>query len=129
MAAESGRVVQLPVAPRLWHVTVSVGGAPTDPDEVRSALERLALERPFLLSARYSGSRAEVRYWEEARCLDDAAALALRIWGEHRVTAQLPPWQVVGLEVLDRETYQWRARAEQVPALMPAGGIAPFRLP
>ena len=57
---------------------------------MRSALERLAHERPFLLSARYAADRAELRYWEEARDLEDAAALALRLWGEHRLTADLP---------------------------------------
>ena len=38
----------------------------------------------------------------------DAASLALRMWNEHRVSADLPAWKVVGLEVIDRETYQAR---------------------
>jgi hypothetical protein len=110
----------------MWHVTLTVVGEPVEPSEVRSALERLAHERPFLLSARYAGDRAELRYWEEARDLEDAAALALRLWGEHRRTADLPPWRVSGLEVVDRATFQRRATDTPVPALVPAGGVRPF---
>jgi hypothetical protein len=124
--AEGGIIVLPGGEQRLWHVTLLVGGAPFDMSEVRAALERLAHERPFLLAARYAPDRVEVRYWEEASCLDDAAALALRLWGEHRVSAGLPPWQVTGLEVLDRSTYQWRAGQQTAPVLVSAGGIEPF---
>jgi hypothetical protein len=110
----------------MWHVTLTVVGTEQDPAEVRAALERLTHEQPFLLSVRYAADRAEVRYWEEARDLEDAAALALRLWGEHRVSARLPPWRVAGLEVLDRLTYQRRAVDSQAPALVPAGGVRPF---
>ena len=110
----------------MWHVTLTVEGAVQDPREVRAALERLVQEQPFLLSVRYAADRAELRYWEEARYLEDAAALALRLWGEHRQTAELPPWRVVGLEVVDRVTYQRRASDSRVPALVPAGGVRPF---
>jgi hypothetical protein len=110
----------------MWHVTLTVGGDPVDPGEIRTALERLTQERPFLLSARYGPDRAEVRYWEEARDVDDAAALALRLWGEHRATAGLPVWRVVGLEVVDRVTFQRRAMDSPAPALVPAGGVRPF---
>jgi hypothetical protein len=113
--------------PQLWHVTLIVGGAAVASDEVRAGLERLAHERPFLLSARYGCDRVELRYWEEAECLEDAAALALRLWGEHRGSAGLPAWSVSGLEVLDRDTFQWRLRLPLAPtALAPAGGIRPF---
>jgi len=113
--------------PTMWHVTVTVGGAPLDPLEVRAALERLSVERPFLLTARYAADRAEVRYWEEARDVDDAAALALRLWGEHRLTAGLPPWRVMGLEVIDRQTWQRRASARtRGHTLAPAGQVSPF---
>jgi hypothetical protein len=111
----------------MWHVTLTVGGEPVDRGEVCAALERLSLEQPFLISARYAAERAELRYWEQADCLDDAAALALRLWGEHRASAQLPPWRVVGLEVLDRDTFQLNAR--QVPGytvLAPTGQFTPF---
>jgi hypothetical protein len=110
----------------MWHVTLTVMGEEQDPLEVRSALERLTHERPFLLSVRYAADRAEVRYWEEAGELEDAAALALRLWGEHRSTAELPPWRVAGLEVVDRATFQRRAMDSPAPALVPAGGVRPF---
>src|SRR5690606_28831775 len=71
-------------------------------------LQQLAHDHPFLLTGRYASDRAEIRYWEEARDLHDAAAVALRLWGEHRRTAQLPPWEIVGLEGIDRDTYHQR---------------------
>jgi hypothetical protein len=110
----------------MWHVTLTVVGDEVDPAEVRAALERLTHEQPFLLSARYAGDRAELRYWEEARDLEDAAALALRLWGEHRRTAELPAWRVAGLEVVDRATIHRRAMDSPAPALVPAGGVRPF---
>jgi len=110
----------------MWHVTLTVVGDAVPVADVREALERLTHERPFLLSARYAADRAELRYWEEARDLDDAAALALRLWGEHRATAGLPPWRVAGLEVVDRTTFQRRAMDSPAPALVPAGGVRPF---
>jgi hypothetical protein len=115
-----------PEARPMWHVTLTVVGAPVEPAEVRAALERLTHEQPFLLSARYADDRAELRYWEEARDLEDAAALALRLWGEHRLTAALPRWRVAGLEVVDRATFQRRAMDSALPALVPAGGVRPF---
>ena len=87
--------------------------------EIRGALERLTHEQPFLLSARYAPDRAELRYWEEARDLEDAAALALRLWGEHRVSASLPAWRVAGLEVVDRATFQQRSRDTPRPRWCP----------
>jgi len=110
----------------MWHVTLTVGGESVDADLIRDGLERLTHERPFLLSARYAPDRAEVRYWEEARDVDDAAAMALRLWGEHRLTAGLPSWRVTGLEVVDRATFQRRAMDSPAPALVPAGGVRPF---
>jgi hypothetical protein len=92
-------------AGRLWHVTVSVAGDEVEPLIVRSALRRLSDQRPFLHSLKYARARAEIRYWEEAECLLDAASLALRVWNEHRDSAGLPHWEVVGLEVLEREVF------------------------
>lgn len=88
-APESGRQE----ASRLWHITLSVSGAEAPLKEVRRALEQLAHDHPFLLTSRYANDHAEIRYWEEARDLHDAAAVALRLWGEHRSTAKLPPWR------------------------------------
>jgi hypothetical protein len=90
---------------RLWHVTVTVGGDEVEPLIVRSALRRLGDQRPFLHSMKYAGRRAEIQYWEEAETLLDASSLALRVWNEHRHSAGLPRWEVVGLEVLERQIF------------------------
>ncbi|GHF35540.1 hypothetical protein GCM10010218_16050 [Streptomyces mashuensis] len=114
-------------AARMWHVTLSVSGAEAPLGEVRRALEQLAHDHPFLLTSRYAGDHAEIRYWEEARDLHDAAAVALRLWGEHRSSAQLPPWEIVGLEVIDRETYQQRVSRGHGPAPASPVGVHPFQ--
>ena len=87
---------------RLWHVTVTVAGPDTEPFVVRRAMQRLAEERPFMTSLRYASDRAELCYWDQAPSLVDAGSLALRLWNEHRESANLPPWEVVGLEVRER---------------------------
>lgn len=92
----------------LYSVTLTVAGDHTDVDEVRAALERLLTQHPFLSSVRYDATRAELRYWDEARDVDDAAAMALRLWPEHRVSAGLPAWSTVGIEVVDRRTVEHR---------------------
>jgi len=112
--------------PRLWHVTLSVSGAEAPLKEVRRGLEQLAHDHPFLLTSRYANDHAEIRYWEEARDLHDAAAVALRLWGEHRQTAQLPPWEIVGLEVIDRETYHHRIAEGYGPLPATPVGVHPF---
>ncbi|MFE9097690.1 hypothetical protein [Streptomyces sp. NPDC007264] len=112
--------------PRLWHVTLSVSGGEAPLKEVRRALEQLAHDHPFLLTSRYANDHAEIRYWEEARDLHDAAAVALRLWGEHRQTAGLPPWEIVGLEVIDRETYQQRVAEGYGPAPATPVGVHPY---
>lgn len=93
---------------QLWHVTVTVGGIPQDPAKTHTALLRLLQERPFIHSLRYAEDLAEVRYWEESDDMVDAASLALRLWTEHRNSADLPDWKVLGLEVVARETYLQR---------------------
>ena len=93
---------------RLWHVTVTVAGAPMEPLIVRGALHRLSEQRPFLSALRFNSGRAEITYWEEAPTLVDAASLALRLWNEHREAARLPCWDVVGLEVVERVLKQTR---------------------
>ncbi len=68
-------------------------------------------EQPFLLAGRYAPDRAEVRYWEEAPDVasSDAAALALRLWGEHRGTAGAARLAASsGSRCVDRETFQLR---------------------
>lgn len=88
---------------RLWHVTVTVAGAPMEPLIVRRALQRLAELRPFMSSMRYAADRAELVYWDEAEALIDVASLALRLWNEYRQEAALPSWEVVGLEVVEQD--------------------------
>lgn len=89
-------------------MTVTVAGDPQDPVKTRSALSRLVTERPFLHSVRFDERRAELMYWEESQDMVDAASLALRLWNEHRATADLPDWKVVGLEVVDEDTHKAR---------------------
>jgi hypothetical protein len=108
---------------RLWHVTVTVGGDPQEPTKTHAALVRLLSERPFIHSARYGDRRAEIRYWEESRDMLDAASLALRLWTEHRTSADLPDWEIVGLEVVDQETYHSRGANSPVRA----GVVMPMR--
>ncbi|NAZ87501.1 hypothetical protein [Kineococcus indalonis] len=103
----------------LWSVTVTVAGQAVDVAELRPALDRLVGERPFLSSIRYSDTRVEVRYWDEARDVDDAAAMAVRLWPEHRTSAGLPAWDVVGVEVVDRATVEHRAAQRQRGVLRP----------
>jgi len=90
---------------RLWHVSVTVAGEAVEPLIVRNALRRLSDQRPFLHSLKYAAGRAELQYWEEADTLLDASSLGLRVWNEHRESAGLPRWEVVGLEVLERQVY------------------------
>jgi hypothetical protein len=110
----------------LWHVTVTFAGAPVDPEQLRAGLQRLTEQSPFLASARYARDRVEVRYWDEAEDIDDAAAMALRLWNDHRASAGLPEWQAVGLEVLDRETLRSRGDRAQIPRALVVGEVKPL---
>ena len=111
----------------LWFVTVTVAGEVVDAHAIRSGLERLSHEHPFLLSGRYAADRAEVRYWEEAPNAQSVLDLAVGLWDEHRVSAGLPDWEVVGVEVIDRETFHRRGRhLGQGPGLIAAGGVSPL---
>ena len=113
----------------LWHVTLTVAGRPVPTIEISSGLERLEQEHPFLLAGRYASDRAEVRYWEESPDATVVTALALRLWQEHQLSAMLPDWQVVGIEVIDRDTFHRRAAAvissrSMAPLVLP--GVTPF---
>lgn len=113
----------------LWFVTVTFAGAPVPDEHLQAALHRLTQEQPFLVSARYRCDRVEIRYWDEAEDLDDAAALALRLWFDHRDSAGLPHWAPVALEVLDQATVRERSstpdQASGTPRLM-LGEVAPL---
>ena len=107
-----------------WHVTLTVAGDAVVESEIRGGLERLSHEHPFLLSGRYGQDRAEVRYWEEAPDAGTVVSLALRLWDDHRATALLPDWCVVGVEVVDRDTFHRRGRVPLSPVSLV--GVAPF---
>jgi len=107
----------------MWFVTVTVSGPPADTDSVRSSLERLSAERPFVVSARYSADRAEVRYWDESDEVEVAVSQALRMWRDHALTARLPRWRVVGVEVVDRETARLRWDKAGEPQVFVLGEI------
>ncbi len=96
----------------LWHVAVTYAGPAVAADDLAGALRRLADERPFLGSARYAADRVELSYWDEAAELQDAAALALRLFIDHRRSTGLPDWRVVALEVMDRDTLRAGGRRD-----------------
>ncbi|MGA1146387.1 MAG: hypothetical protein ACO3YU_05260 [Candidatus Nanopelagicales bacterium] len=108
---------------RMWHVTLTVAGRQLATDDVFDAFPRMSHLHPFLLEARYASDRAELRYWEEAEDMAAASAVASRMWRQLESSAGLPDWEVVGLQVLDRQTYLQREPLRSVPK---AGWIAPF---
>jgi hypothetical protein len=111
----------------MWHTTLTVAGEPVPLSEIKAALERLSHEHPFLLSGRYAADRAEVRYWDEAVDVSAAVRMGVRLWDEHAASAQLPPWRVVGVEVVDRETFHRRGRyAHERPGIVATGRVTPF---
>ena len=110
----------------MWHVTVTVAGDPVPANDVQSGLQRLAQEHPFLLAARYAGDRAEVSYWEEAPDVAAILDLAAHLWEEHRESSVLPAWEVVGVEVVDRNTYRQRITRKKPTNQMAAGAITPL---
>jgi hypothetical protein len=112
--------------PQLWFVTVTVAGQAVEPDEVRRGLERLSLERPFVACARYRADRAEVQYWDESEDAAGAIAQAMRMWGDHELSALLPAWQVVGLEVVDRITARRRWHSGDRQHIRVLGEILPM---
>lgn len=116
-----------PNSARLWHVTLTVSGAPVSEIEIRSALERLGHEHPFLLSVRFAIDRAEVRYWEEAVDVDQALTMSVQLWDKHLESAQLPSWQAVGVEVISQDTFHRRGRFHnEQPGPLAAGRLLPF---
>ncbi|RLV49666.1 hypothetical protein D9V37_07035 [Nocardioides mangrovicus] len=99
---------------RHWHVTVTVAGEQVEPLLMRSALIRFSEQRPFLESMRFTGTGAEITFWDQADSMLDVASLALRVWNEHRDSAGLPRWEVVGLEVVERDLHHNRTEGHQV---------------
>lgn len=113
--------------PEHWHVTVTLAGVAQAESEVCDALHRLLDERPLLQSCRYGPDAVELRYWDQADDVADVAAMALRLWCEHRRIADLPDWHVVGLEVVDRDTYHRRRNDGPLPSAVSAlADVRPF---
>ena len=113
-------------AGRLWHVTVTVSGDPIEPLLVRSALTRLSEQRPFIHSVSFTGASAELQFWDEGDAMLDVASLALRMWSEHRESAGLPLWEVVGLEIVEKTVSESRGGGRPVGFHSPTS--VPFRL-
>lgn len=95
---------------RHWHVTLTLAGAPAEPLILRAAMQRLSAERPFLDSVTPTGDSVEIQFWDEGECMLDVASLAMRLWNEHRGSARLPNWEVVGLEIVAKDLRERRAR-------------------
>ena len=112
--------------PALWFITVTVSGERVPPDSVREGLERLSEEQPFLVSAGYASTRAELRYWDESVDIEGAVAQALRMWSDHESSARLPAWRVVGLEVVDRDTARRRWESQPRVRVSELGEIRPM---
>ncbi len=93
---------------RLWHVTLTVAGDAVEVMLVRASLARLREERPFLDTLEYTATSAELQYWDEGDGMLDVASLALRLWAEHRESAGLPCWEIVGLEVVEKSIRESR---------------------
>ncbi len=87
---------------RHWHVVLTVAGQPVEPLLARAAMQRLREERPFLDSVEVAADSAELQFWDEGDNMLDVASLAMRLWNEHRESANLPDWEVVGLEVVEK---------------------------
>jgi hypothetical protein len=119
---------------RLWHVTITVAGDTVEPMLVRSALARLSEQRPFIDSVAFTGESAELQFWDEGDSMLDVASLALRLWSEHRESAGLPSWEVVGLEVVEKELRERRGErgADRAGGSRSLGVVSPssaqFRL-
>jgi hypothetical protein len=112
--------------PALWFVKVTLGGDPLVPSRVQRALERLSVERAFLVSARYDDSRADIRYWDECDDADEAIRQALSLWGDKEVSTRLAGWKVVGLEVVDQPTARRQWDRGDHPRVFALGEIRPF---
>ena len=124
---DSGEETAEAPARPMWHITLTVAGPSVPAQVIKEALERLSDEHPFLLAGRYATDRAEVRYWEEGPDAQSVLDLAVSLWGEHRASAGLPDWEVVGVEVIDRETFHRRGRhLGHGPGLIAAGGVSPL---
>jgi hypothetical protein len=53
-------------------------------------------------------------------------AQALRMWSDHETSSRLPPWRVVGLEVVDRDTARRRWESQPRVRVSELGEIRPM---
>ena len=104
---------------RLWHVTLTVAGDAVEPMLLRAALSRLREERPFIDTVEFTGSSAALCYWDEGSAMLDVASLALRLWSEHRESAGLPSWEIVGLEVVEKSVREARSGIRATATSLP----------
>ena len=98
---------------RHWHVTLTLSGVPVEPLLARAAMQRLAEERPFLDAVSATADTAEIQFWDEGESMLDVASLAMRLWFEHRESASLPDWEVVGLEVVEKDLHDRRGHVSR----------------
>jgi hypothetical protein len=110
----------------LWFVKVTIGGDRLAESRVQRAIERLSTDRAFVVSVRYDGDRAEIRYWDECGDADEAIRQALGLWGDEEVASRLPGWRVIGLEVMDRRTARRQWDRGDHPRVFALGEILPF---
>lgn len=97
---------------RHWYVTLTLSGEPVEPLILRAALVRLNEAHPLFDSIRFAPDVVELSFWEQGESMLDVGSVALRLWNEHRDTAQLPRWQVVGLEVVESALHESRRAGE-----------------
>lgn len=75
----------------------------------RAAMQRLTEDRPFLDGVTTTGDSAEIQFWDQGENMLDVASLAMRLWAEHRDSANLPDWELVGLEIVEKRVRDRRA--------------------
>lgn len=117
--AEEAAPLRLPGV--MWHVTLTLHGQPHKPAALQNALQELAFHHGFDLAARFSPDTVELRYWDEGHDCRVVVANALELWDEHRNDRELPAWPVVGVEVLDRPSFQRRWPTGETPELFRPG--------
>ena len=116
----------LTVPGAMWHVTITLNGEPVTANRMTAGLAGLELGHPFALAARYSPDTVELRYWDEGHDCAAVVKNALRLWDQHRSAAKLPAWPVVGLEILDRTTFQRRWPRGSDPHGLLVPGVRPL---